>query len=184
MHGHDDMTSNRDAQSASVDACANCAALTPRREFVRTLAASAVSALVALGASPAVARAIELRLDEPGERVGDEASYPLPTADSVTIDRENAVIVTRYKNALYAFALSCPHQNTALRWLSADGVFQCPKHKSRYQPDGAFIEGRATRGMDRYALRRDGSRIIVDLTRVFEQGKDSAGWTSAQLSLT
>ncbi len=180
---HIDMSSKPVTERECADVCATCSALSARREFVRTLATSAVSALVALGASPRVARAIELRVDEPGTRSGDDAAYPVPSGDCVTIDRENAVILTRYKNVLYAFALSCPHQNTALRWLDGDGVFQCPKHKSRYQPNGAFIEGRATRGMDRYALRRDGSRIIVDLTKVFEQDKDAAGWASAQISL-
>jgi nitrite reductase/ring-hydroxylating ferredoxin subunit len=177
------MSSKPEAGPACAHACANCSELTARRDFVRTFAASAMSALVALGASPAVARAIELRVERSGMRTGDETAYPVPTADCVTIDRENAVILTRYKNVVYAFALSCPHQNTALRWMDRDGVFQCPKHKSRYQPNGAFIEGRATRGMDRYALRRDGSRIVVDLTKVLEQDKDAAGWASAQISL-
>ena len=57
----------------------------------------------------------------------------------------------RFQGVVYAFNLSCPHQNTALKWQPDDQRFQCPKHKSRYQPDGTFISGRATRGMDRLA---------------------------------
>jgi nitrite reductase/ring-hydroxylating ferredoxin subunit len=165
------------------DACASCSALTPRREFVRSLTMSAVGALVALGASPATARAMEMRFDESGESNSSQASYPVPDADCVTIDRENAVILARFKGSIYAFALSCPHQNTALKWLGSDGLFQCPKHRSRYQPDGTFIEGRATRGMDRYAIQRDGAKIVVDLNTMFEQDKDAAGWNAARVTV-
>ncbi len=85
---------------------------------------------------------------------------------------------------MYAFALSCPHQNTALKWLKDEGRFQCPKHKSKYEPDGTFIEGRATRGMDRYVVRRDGAKVVVDLGKLIEQDKDGAGWSAAQVAVS
>jgi nitrite reductase/ring-hydroxylating ferredoxin subunit len=76
---------------------------------------------------------------------GSERRYPIPDKDGVTIDRSSQVIVVRYQQHLYAFNLACPHENTALKWLPKDGRFQCPKHESRYQPTGTFIDGRATR---------------------------------------
>ena len=79
----------------------------------------------------------------------DERKYPLPQADGVTIDRENEVILVRFQGAVYAFNLACPHEHTALRWRDGDGRFQCPRHESKYKPDGTFISGRATRNMDR-----------------------------------
>jgi Rieske Fe-S protein len=79
--------------------------------------------------------------------------------------------------------LSCPHQNTALRWLDSDKRFQCSKHKSLYAVDGTFIEGRATRGMDRFAVRRDGNNVVVNLDKVFEEDQDAAGWKAAFLAL-
>jgi Rieske Fe-S protein len=84
---------------------------------------------------------------------------------------------------LYAFRLACPHQRTALKWKAKDGRFQCPKHKSKYQPDGTFISGRATRGMDRHAVRRNGNEVVVDLSKVYLQDKDGGGWTAAVVKL-
>jgi Rieske Fe-S protein len=168
---------------SSTDACRSCAAHSQRRDFLRELMASAATALLAVGATPAAARAFVVAFGEAGERRGNQVAYPVPTADGATIDRTNEVIVVRFQNVGYAFALSCPHQNTSLKWLASDGVFQCPKHKSRYRPDGSFIEGRATRGMDRYAVTRDGDKLLVDLDAVFEQDKQAAQWSSAQVSL-
>ncbi len=89
------------------------------------------------------------------------------------------MILVRSENQAYAFNLSCPHQNTALRWHAEDKQFQCPKHHSRYQPDGVFISGRATRSMDRFALKKDGGNLIVDLDKLFRQDQDPADWESA-----
>lgn len=114
---------------------------------------------------------------------GSQVTYPLPTADGTMIDREHQVILVRWRGNVYAFALSCPHQRTALRWRPDDNRFQCPKHKSKYEPDGTFISGRATRGMDRYAVRRDGETIIVDTATLYRQDQQTAAWTSARISL-
>ena len=116
-------------------------------------------------------------------RSGDARTYPIPAADGVTIDRDSQVILVRSANTVFAFALSCPHQNTALRWNEHDHRFQCPKHKSKYQPDGTFISGRATRAMDRYAIKRDGANVVIDLATVYEQDKDAAGWGAAAIHL-
>lgn len=104
-------------------------------------------------------------------------------ADGVSIDKANEVILVRHGGSVYAFALSCPHQNTALRWNADEGRFQCPKHKSRYQPDGTFISGRATRNMDRLPIRREGGNVVVDVDRMFESDKDEAGWKAAVVAL-
>jgi Rieske Fe-S protein len=178
------MSSNDSTSRTTDDACTGCAPLHARREFLRTLAASAVGALVGLGASPDTAHALAMRVAGASERRGDESAYPVPDADGATIDTDNEVILVRYHNVAYAFALSCPHQNTGLKWLKDEGCFQCPKHKSRYQPDGSFIEGRATRGMDRYAVRHDGGKIVVDLGKLFEQDKDAAAWSAAHVVLS
>jgi nitrite reductase/ring-hydroxylating ferredoxin subunit len=178
------MSSNDSTSRGTSDACTGCAPFHARREFLKTLAASAAGALLTLGASPAAARALDMGFVGASERRGSEASYPVPDADGATIDPDNEVILVRYHNAVYAFALSCPHQNTGLKWLGDEGRFQCPKHKSKYQPDGVFIEGRATRGMDRYAVRRDGAKVVVDLDKLIEQDKDGAGWSAAQIPLS
>jgi nitrite reductase/ring-hydroxylating ferredoxin subunit len=113
----------------------------------------------------------------------EEKSYPLPAAEGAMIDKEQDVIIARTKGKAYAFNLACPHQNTAIRWDEGKGRFQCPKHKSVYTPEGVFVEGRATRGLDRFAVRRDGNSIVVNLDSLFQQDKDAEKWTKAFVSL-
>ena len=112
-----------------------------------------------------------------------EKSYPIPSADGVAIDKEESVIVARAGAKLFAFSLACPHQNTALRWDSSNKRFQCPKHRSRYQPDGVFIDGRATRGLDRFAVRRDGESLIVNLDALYQEDKNPTEWAAAFVPL-
>jgi Rieske Fe-S protein len=114
---------------------------------------------------------------------GDELTYPLPGSDGATIDRDNEVILVRFKGVIYAFALSCPHQNTTLRWLASDGRFQCPKHKSKYQPDGVFLSGKATRNMDRHPVRRSGKLVAVNLAVLYRSDKNPTEWAQARLAV-
>jgi nitrite reductase/ring-hydroxylating ferredoxin subunit len=114
---------------------------------------------------------------------GGEKSYPVPASDGVQIDKDNEVILARAGNAVYAFALACPHQNTALRWDAGNNRFQCPKHKSKYRPDGTFIEGRATRSMDRYAVRLVGNAVAVDVDKLYQEDTDLAQWQHAVVTL-
>ena len=109
----------------------------------------------------------------------EEKSYPIPAADGVQIDKDQDVILSRVDGKVFAFNLACPHQNTALRWDGGRTRFQCPKHKSIYTPDGVFVEGRATRGLDRFAVRMDGNSIVVNLDSLFEQDKDADKWAKA-----
>jgi Rieske Fe-S protein len=165
-----------------VSDCSDDCQLVGRRQFLKeaTLALGAVMA--ALSATPREAAAIPMGLGQALGVRGDEVTYPLPTADGATIDRDNEVILVRWKGGLFAFALSCPHQNTALRWLGSDGRFQCPKHKSKYQPDGTFISGKATRNMDRFAIRRDGKNVVVNVAKMYKSDKQRALWDEARLT--
>ena len=106
-------------------------------------------------------------------------SYPIPAGDGVNIDKKNDVIVARHGEKIFAFARTCPHQNTALAWQGGAKEFQCPKHHSRYTPEGVFIDGRATRSMDRFAVKKDGGNLVVDLDKLFQQDTDAAQWTAA-----
>jgi Rieske Fe-S protein len=146
--------------------CGGCGASTGRREFLRECAGLAAIMLVG----------------RPSRDSG-EVEYPVPAGDGAIVDKVNDIILVRRQNACYAFSLTCPHQNTALKWLPADNRFQCPKHKSKYAPDGVFLDGRATRNMDRLPIRLAGSRILVDVERVYESDKDAAGWAAAVVRL-
>jgi len=162
--------------------CDHDCQLVGRRRFLKdaTLALGAVMA--ALSATPREAAALPMSLGRALRLTGDDVAYPIPTGDGAIIDRDNEVILVRWKDELYAFALSCPHQNTALKWLGNDGRFQCPKHKSKYQPDGTFISGRATRNMDRFAIRKDGKNVVVSLGKIFASDKQQAQWSEARIT--
>lgn len=152
-----------------------------RRAFLRDAAGAVAAALLLLGARADDAAALPVALVRPLSSRGAEKRYALPVADGVEIDRDAEVILVRWQGHAYAFALSCPHQNVSLRWLAADGRFQCPKHKSKYRPDGSFISGRATRAMDRYGIRRDGAQLVVDLALLHEQDTNPQGWAAATI---
>lgn len=108
-----------------------------------------------------------------------EKRFQLPAADSVNIDRGSQTILVRYQNNIFAFSLACPHEHAAVKWLSKDHRFQCTKHDSQYQPNGTYTAGRATRNLDRFAIRREDATIVVDLTHWFESDKNPSGWASA-----
>lgn len=155
---------------------------TGRRAFFGQLTGAALSALALndLGAASAWALPVA---EQAGKVVApNQLSFPVPGADGTTIDRDNQVILVRFQGKVYAFALACPHENTALRWRAQDNRFQCPRHESKYQPDGTFVEGRATRNMDRFAIKRQGAEVIVDLTQLFHSDQQQAQWAAAVAS--
>ena len=173
--------------SNSADDCAgDCGLPASRRRFLRDAFAAAATALVALGTTSSVARAMPLELIEGVRGPNDMVSYAIPTADGAQIDKKHDVILVRWQAALYAFNLSCPHQNTALRWSDHDNEFACPKHHSRFRPNGDYIEdsGRATRNMDRFAIVREGANVHVNLDKLFEADKDTAEWDGAVVKLS
>jgi Rieske Fe-S protein len=148
--------------------------------------AQASCALVAALSASGVglqARALPIVLTRPVSEQDTERAYPLPAADGVSIDQDNEVILVRSSNRIYAFSLSCPHENTALRWRQQDLRFQCPRHESKYQPDGSFVSGRATRNMDRFGIRRDGAKVIVNLVKLYRSDQQKAEWDAAFLSV-
>jgi nitrite reductase/ring-hydroxylating ferredoxin subunit len=149
-----------------------------RRAFVaRTLPALLAAAGLATTAS---------RLDAFTTHVVDavmlpagERAFAIPSGDAVLIDRDSAIILVRRGNQVFAFARACPHEQAELRWRDADGRFQCPRHESKYQPDGTRISGRATRNMDRLPVRRDGQTIVVDPSAPIRSDQRAADWAAA-----
>jgi nitrite reductase/ring-hydroxylating ferredoxin subunit len=164
------------------DSCTECD-VTGRRDFLLDALRAAAVALAAIGIAPSGANAMPLRWITALSSGAQEKSYPVPTADGVQIDKENEVILSRVGKQVFAFALACPHQNTALRWEAEDNRFQCPKHKSRYRADGTFIEGRATRSMDRYAVKLANNQIVVDVDKVFQEDMEKPAWQQAVVTL-
>ena len=188
------MKDRRDTSSTSEADCSGCTlhdalgapAAIQRREFLRAGALALASIGLLGGASrPAEAMAVIGDARVLPSRSGDrheEKRYAIPAADGVSIDKDNSVIIARSAGRIYAFSLACPHQNTALRWEADDRQFACPKHKSHYKADGTFIEGRATRDMDRLAVRKDGQALVVDIDMLYQQDLNLAQWTAAYVN--
>ena len=174
MNDHED--------ESPVRACGSCA-LTRRDAISRGLAVLAMTFL-AEGVTPSAVAALTSRVTGiVGRDAGANVkAFAVPAQDGVQFAKEDELILVRYQGRIYAFALSCPHQNTALRWVD-EGRFQCPKHKSRYEPDGTFISGRATRNMDRYAIRHSGSDVEIDFDLLYKNDKQPAEWAGAVVVL-
>ena len=168
-------------ESSAGDSCDACS-LSGRRDFLLDALRAGAVALASLGLS-ASADAMPVRFVKALSSGATDKSYAIPAADGVQIDKENEVILSRVGKHVFAFLLACPHQNTALRWEVGDNRFQCPKHKSRYTPEGVFIEGRATRSMDRYAVRLVGNTILVDIDKVIQEDMEKAAWQQAMVTL-
>jgi Rieske Fe-S protein len=165
-------------------ACARCTPVS-RRGVLGGISAAALAAMVGVELWPSTAAALPV-VEGGGfaqAGAGNERSFPLPASDGVTIDRDAQVILVRFQGFAYVFNLACPHENTALRWREKDARFQCPRHESKYQPDGTFTEGRATRNMDRFAVRRAGETLAVDLGRLYRSDQNPQEWAAAKVKL-
>lgn len=162
--------------------CRGCP-LAERREFLREALWLVAGVFASVGAGPVPAATLGFRFGSSLADADEEHTYPIPIVDGAVIDKENQIILVRFEGKVFAFNLSCPHQNTALRWYPDDRQFQCPKHHSRYTPAGVFISGRATRNMDRLGIRRDGGNVIVDVSQFYRQDKNPAEWEAAFITI-
>lgn len=153
-----------------------------RRSFLARTCGGSLAAACGTLRLPAVLAALPVT-EITGRTEGQERAYPIPAADGVSIDRTEAVIIVRYKNEAFALALTCPHENAAVKWIAVDNRFQCSRHDSRYTPEGTYISGRSTRNLDRFAVRRDGASLVVNLDKIIQADRDPAGWSAAQVML-
>jgi nitrite reductase/ring-hydroxylating ferredoxin subunit len=168
--------------AAGPSECEQCP-LVGRRDFLRDASVAAAGILVALGALPDAVVA-QPSFVTPLSSHNEEKTYPIPAADGTQIDKGSGTILTRWQGKVYVYSLACPHQNTALRWYDKDNRFECPKHHSRFTPDGEYVKdsGRATRGLDRFAVRRDGTNVVANLDKMYKQDDDAANWAAAFIS--
>jgi Rieske Fe-S protein len=151
-----------------------------RREFIETIGCF-TGALAAMGISRDVLAPPVTIIDS--DQAGADKTYPIPATDGVSVDRAAQVILVRASGHVYAFALSCPHQNAAVKWVPQHNQFECTKHDSHYTADGTHVSGRATRNLDRMPITKDGTAVHVDTAHVFESDKDAAGWNAATVTL-
>ena len=119
----------------------------------------------------------------PSSVSGRSATYPIPTTDGISVDRGQEIILVRHAGRVYAFALSCPHQRSMLKWREKDQEFRCTKHGSKYRISGEYSSGRATRAMDRHGITRVGDQLEVDLTTKYKRDEQPDLWASAHVAL-
>jgi Rieske Fe-S protein len=167
---------------SAIHGCNPCACSNPRRDFIRQIAVLAAG-LVAGNRGVAAALELPVAFGGAAGRVGDEITYPIPASDGATIDRDNAVIIVRFQGKVMAFNQSCPHQTAAVRWRQADLRFECSKHDSVYTPDGTYVGGRATRNMDRFAIKRSGISVIVNVAVMIQSDEQKAVWDAAFIAV-
>jgi nitrite reductase/ring-hydroxylating ferredoxin subunit len=152
-----------------------------RRDFLQAAGCFGMSvALFGIGSRDAAALPVGIAA---GEQAGNEKRYPIPAADGVNVDHGAGLILARYQGHVMVFALACPHENYAVKWIAKDHRFACTKHDSKYAADGLHTEGRATRNMDRYVIRRDGNSVVVDLHNWIQSDKDPSAWAAAQIAV-
>lgn len=155
-------------------------ALPPSRRVFLRGAGAALGALAMLGLTADEALAVPFRILRGTRGAGGTVRYPIPAGDAVTFDDQNDVILVRRGAQAWAFVSACPHKEVVkLKWLRAENRFQCPKHDSKYQPDGTFIDGKATRNMDRLPIRKEGAELVVDPERAWQSDTQAAGWAAA-----
>ncbi len=163
--------------------CDACPIAHTRRDFLREGAIAALGIFASLGLGSRAAAALPVRAARLIRSTAETKTYAIPAQDGADIDNDAQVILVRWQGKVYAFNLACPHQTTALRWNEGEHRFQCPKHHSQYQPDGTFITGRATRGMDRFPIKHDGNNVVVDIDNMIKQTDNMAAWQAAFIAV-
>jgi Rieske Fe-S protein len=163
--------------------CARCASRDDRRDFLQQAAFLVAGAVAGAAGVTSDAHALSVTAGRPIEASGNELTYPIPEADGATVDRDNGVIIGRFQGKAFAFNLSCPHENAAVRWKAAVARFECSRHDSRYQPDGVYTSGRATRNLDRFPVKLNGNTLVVDISRLIQSDTQKAEWEAATVAL-
>jgi nitrite reductase/ring-hydroxylating ferredoxin subunit len=162
---------------------APCPRRLDRRAFLRDTALFVAAALTAQGLVPDSAFAASAADIEPIAAVGRTRTFAMPTADGVSVDDADRVVLVRSRGKVYAFSIECPHRGRALEWQPDGQQFYCPKHKARFSPVGANIGGRRTTALDRFALRREGAVLVVALDRVLSATDTPAEWNAAVVNV-
>jgi nitrite reductase/ring-hydroxylating ferredoxin subunit len=165
------------------ETCAATCAIA-RGRFLRSAGLAALASIGGAALLTDTALAQSMGSIAPSQSHGRSLTYAIPGRDGALIDAANGVVLARVRNSVYAMSVACPHRSvTSLEWLPDEKEFHCPKHDAHFQPDGALIDGRPDRGMDRYAVRRSGQTIVVDTATLLQQDADRGAWNGAAVSV-
>jgi cytochrome b6-f complex iron-sulfur subunit len=96
---------------------------------------------------------------------GSAADYPEGT---VRYFLDGRFYVTSSAGSLVALYQKCPHLGCRVPFCDSSGRFECPCHGSIYNIRGEYIQGPAPRGMDRFPIKIQGDRVLVDTAGAVE----------------
>ncbi|MBD8506454.1 FAD-dependent oxidoreductase [Hoyosella sp. G463] len=96
----------------------------------------AQNAQVGTAATASLPRLARLHREPPREGEGFVHCHRLRPVASSTVDGSTQTV-----------SAICPHLKGLLAWNPAERTWDCPLHGSRFEPDGALIEGPATRDL-------------------------------------
>jgi glycine/D-amino acid oxidase-like deaminating enzyme/nitrite reductase/ring-hydroxylating ferredoxin subunit len=87
------------------------------------------------------------RLKRP--QVEEASEVPIGAARVVADGRARKGVYRSADGTLHAVSLRCPHMGCLLRFNPAETSWDCPCHGSRFDVDGAVLEGPAVRDLDK-----------------------------------
>jgi cytochrome b6-f complex iron-sulfur subunit len=76
--------------------------------------------------------------------------------------------VTSASGGLVALFQKCPHLGCRVPFCDSSGRFECPCHGSVYNIRGEYVQGPAPRGMDRFLIKVEGDKVLVDTSQLVE----------------
>jgi cytochrome b6-f complex iron-sulfur subunit len=74
--------------------------------------------------------------------------------------------VSSSDGAVVALFQKCPHLGCRVPFCDSSGRFECPCHGSTYNIRGEYIKGPAPHGMDRFLIKVQGDKILVDTSQL------------------
>jgi menaquinol-cytochrome c reductase iron-sulfur subunit len=95
------------------------------------------------------------------ETAPHEVSFQHSVSDGwkVRTDKSVAWVVIDERKQVTAFSPLCTHLGCAYHWQAERKAFLCPCHGSVFDIEGNVITGPASRPLDRYAVKIEGSRL-------------------------
>ncbi len=109
--------------------------------------------------------------DDAWSDAGDISELSPGTPHQITFDRSrvdawrvrnektSAWVILNKQGSLAAFSPLCTHLGCAYRWNNTKHRFLCPCHGSSFSEAGDVITGPASRPLDRYTVKVEGTRL-------------------------
>ena len=70
-------------------------------------------------------------------------------------------VIINYKGDLRAFSAVCTHLGCIVQWKKETGVFLCPCHAGKFDPNGNVISGPPPKPLPQYRVHVEGDKIIL-----------------------